>query len=120
MTAGRTRLVACAVVLLTVGAAVLALGLRPSASPSLLGDPSSPVGQQTPRQEQAFGDEPIVISVTGDLATRTLVNENLLRLVNLEGKAAALPGVRSVYGPGTFLNTSLVQIERLLQSELGP
>lgn len=120
MTTGRTRLVALAVALLAVAAAVLASGLRPSASPALLGDPSSPVGQQTPKQEQAFGDEPIILSIKGDLASRTLVGENLLRLVNLEGKAAELDGVRSVYGPGTFLNTSLVQIERLLQSELGP
>ncbi|MCW3000578.1 MAG: superfamily protein-like exporter [Solirubrobacterales bacterium] len=120
MSAGRQRLAALAVLIVTVGAAFLAIGLRPSASPALLADPSSPVGTQTPKQERAFGDEPIIMSIEGDLATRTLVGEDLLRLVNLEGKAAALPGVRSVYGPGTFLNASLVQIEKVLQRELGP
>lgn len=115
------RTVAVAVlVVVAMGAALLASGLRPSASPALLADPSSPVGRETPKQERAFGDEPIIMSIKGDLATRTLVGDDLLRLLNLEGKAARLPGVRSVYGPGTFLNASLVQIEALLHRELGP
>jgi predicted RND superfamily exporter protein len=120
MTALSRRTVAVVVLVVGIGAALLASGLRPSASPSLLADPSSPVGRETPRQERAFGDEPIIISIKGDLATRTLVGDDLLRLLNLEGKAARLPGVRSVYGPGTFLNASLVQIEQLLHRELGP
>ncbi len=118
--AARRRWVGLAVLFVAVGAAVLAAGLRPSASPSLLADPSSPVGRETPAQERAFGDEPIIISIKGDLATQTLVGDDLLHLVNLEGRAARLPGVRSVYGPGTFLNASLVQIQRLLRQELGP
>ncbi len=120
MTAMSRRAIAVAVLVIAMGSALLAAGLRPSASPSLLADPSSPVGRETPKQERAFGDEPIVMSISGDLATRTLVGEDLLRLLNLEGKAARLPGVRSVYGPGTFLNASLVQIEQLLRRELGP
>ncbi|MCW2959332.1 MAG: hypothetical protein JWP18_2135 [Solirubrobacterales bacterium] len=120
MTGTGRRLAVVAALVVALGAAFLASGLRPSASPSLLADPSSPVGRQTPAQERAFGDEPIIMSIRGDLASRTLIGENLLRLVNLEGAAAGLPGVRSVYGPGTFLNASLVQIEQLLQRELGP
>jgi predicted RND superfamily exporter protein len=120
MTAGRRRLAVIAALIVTVGAVALAAGLRPSASPALLADPSSPVGRETPKQEQAFGDEPIIMSIKGDLATRTLVGTDLLHLVNLEGKAAELPGVRSVYGPGTFLNASLIQIQQVLEREIGP
>lgn len=120
MTRYGRRLAVLAVLTVTVGAIALAAGLHPSASPSLLADPSSAVGRESANQERAFGDEPIVISITGDLATRTLVGNDLLRLVTLEGRIARLPGVHSVYGPGTFLNASLVQIEQVLQRELGP
>lgn len=120
MTLRSRWLMGTAVALLVLTAGLLAAGLRPSASPALLVDPGSPVGRETKKEIAAFGDEPIVVSIRGDLATNTLVGANLLHLVNLEGRAARLPGVRAVYGPGTFLNTSLVQMQRLLQQEIGP
>lgn len=99
--------------------AVVALGLRPSASPALLVDPDSRVGQATRDQEQGFGAEPILVLVEGDLNS-TLSAANLVALVTFEGEAARLPGVRTVFGPGTFVNQTVVQIERVIGRELGP
>lgn len=115
------RIALAAAVLVAVAAsAFLVAGLRPSASPELLADPDAPRVAATPAQEEAFGGEPIVLVAEGNLATRTLAPQQLIRLVDLEGKIAQEPGVRAVYGPGTFLNTALVQIEEVVKAELGP
>jgi predicted RND superfamily exporter protein len=98
----------------------LAVGLAPSAAPALLADPGSGPGAATPPQERTFGAEPIAIVVRGDLSTRTLTPANLSGLLELEGRIAKVDGVRAVFGPGTFVNQTIVQIEKVLQSELGP
>ncbi|WP_205696489.1 MMPL family transporter [Conexibacter sp. SYSU D00693] len=116
----RSAGLAALVAVVAVAAAVLAAGLRPSASPSLLADPDAPTVRQTPAQEKAFGGEPIVVVAKGDLATRTLAPQQLLKLVDLEGKMAREQGVRAVYGPATFLNSALVQMEQVIERELGP
>jgi len=116
----RGAALAAAAAILTIVAAVLALDLRPSASLDLLADPDAPRVRATPAQERAFGGEPIVVVAEGDLATRTLVVPQLLRLLELEGRMAQVPGVRAVYGPATFLNASLAQIENVIKRELGP
>lgn len=119
MTTWSRRLALLAAIAVGAGALALVVGLRPSASPALLSDPHSGIGRETPRQERAFGDEPIFVVVDGDLATKTLVGENVLRLVALERRIGALPGVRSVFGPGTFLTSSLDQMQRVFRAELG-
>ena len=70
-------------------------------------------------QRRAFGDEPIVISVRGDLATEILEGRNLIGLLDLEGRAARLPGVRAVFGPGTFVNQTVVQTEKVVRQGAG-
>ncbi len=120
MTGRRRIALAVTVAVLTAAAAWLAAGLRPSASPELLADPGAPRVAATPAQERAFGGEPIVLVAKGDLATRTLAAEQLVGLLRLEGELAREPGVRAVYGPGTFLNSALVQFEEVVKAELGP
>lgn len=111
---------------LAVAAAVVVVGavgaaqLRPSASPELLSAPDSPIGRATAQQQRAFGGEPIFIAVKGAVATQILGSEKLLGLLKLEGEVAKLRGVRAVFGPGTFVNQTVLQVERLIERELGP
>ncbi|MCW3012703.1 MAG: hypothetical protein JWO90_3107, partial [Solirubrobacterales bacterium] len=60
------------------------------------------------------------MTATGDLATQTLTTEGLTGLLTFEGRAAKLAGVQAVYGPGTFLNQTVGQVETVIQRELGP
>ena len=99
---------------------VLAATLSPSAAPALLADPGEGAGAATPALERDFGAEPIVISAEGDLSSRTLLAPNLLALLRLEGQLGRLDGVQTVFGPGTFLNQTIVQIEDVFRQELGP
>jgi len=110
-------------VLVLALAALAAAGasrLEPVPTQDLLVGRGSDVGKATAAVERAFGGEPIVVVLEGDLLDTTLAPANVVRIVGLEGRIAHTPGVRAVLGPGTFLNTTIVQIERVLQSELGP
>ena len=60
-----------------------------------------------------FGADPIYVTVDGDLG-RTLALRNLVPLTGLEGKLARLAGVKAVYGPGTFINQTVVQTDRVI------
>ncbi|MEA2346725.1 MAG: uncharacterized protein QOG62_512 [Thermoleophilaceae bacterium] len=107
-------------VVLAVLAGLSASQLRPSPPAELLASPSSPIGSATRAQEAQFGAEPIVIAAKGDLATQILAPGNLVGLLQLEGKVATLPGVKVVYGPGTFINQTVIQLENVVRDELGP
>jgi hydrophobe/amphiphile efflux-3 (HAE3) family protein len=111
----RTFAVTAAVLLL---AALAITRLESTPSTSLLVGASTATARSGDSLDRAFGGEPIVVSLNGDLE-RTLDPANLLKLVALEGRLARLPGVRSVYGPGTFVNQTIVQTDRIMSRELG-
>lgn len=113
----RIALLALAVTVLLAGGAATTQ-LRPTSSAELLVSPESTVAQATRTLDRRFGAEPIAVAIDGDLTT-TLAPANLVRLVDLEGRIARSPGVRSVYGPGTFVNQTIVQIGRVVERELG-
>jgi hypothetical protein len=61
--------------------------------------------------------ERIMISFQGNLAT-TLDPTNLKVLVALERRIGSLPGVQTVAGPGTFIEQSVNQTDRLIRQKL--
>jgi predicted RND superfamily exporter protein len=94
--------------------------LQPVTPAELLVSGGSEIGAATRAQEAAFGAEPIVVAAEGDLQGTILATPNLVGLLQLEGQIAELDGVKAVYGPGTFINQTIVQLESVVQEELGP
>src|SRR5437763_5327825 len=128
----RPVLLVATAVLLAVGGGVLALGLRPNAGADTLVDRGSATFQATERYHQRFGEDPIVVLVRGALPQLVLTSD-LGRLLGLEGcisgnvprQIVTPPGgprgpcaalarerpVQVVYGPGTFINEAVRQIQ---------
>src|SRR5918996_4468309 len=136
--ARRPRAVLAVLGLLCAGAAALALGLQPSAAVSTLAGRSSDSYQATERYRERFGDHSIVVLVRGPLQ-QLVLTDNLGRLLGLEGclsgnKPAGeeAPGgargpcaqlaeskpVQVVYGPGTFINSAVGEIQDQLRARL--
>src|SRR3954466_10326605 len=130
--------VLAAVAVAAVAGAVLALGLSPSAATSTLVSKRSDAYRATETYRQKFGDHAILVLVRGELSNLVLTS-NLDRLLGLEGclsgnKPAnqAAPGgagspcdklsrsrpVQVVYGPGTFINSAVGEINDQLQVQL--
>src|SRR5215218_3907028 len=122
---------------LALGGAVLALRLEPSAATSTLVNQGSDTFKDTERFKKDFGDEAILVLVHGEL-TRTVLTSDLGRLIRLEGclsgnvpdtkeglgklpdvcrDIAKLQAAKVVYGPGTFINTAVRQINDQLGKE---
>ena len=131
------RTLALLAVLTALGAG-LALGLEPSAATGALASRSSETWQATERQRERFGDHAVVVLARGPLP-QLVLTENLGRLLGLEGclaarppRGAAVPGgprgpcaelarmraVRVVYGPGTFVNAAVGEIQQGLRDRL--
>jgi hydrophobe/amphiphile efflux-3 (HAE3) family protein len=131
---GRVLLVAA--VLVVVGAA-LALRLSPSAATGTLVSSGSDAGRATALAHQRFGDDAIYVLVRGDLP-RLVLTADLNRLLGLEGclsgnvprgvtppggasgpcgRLAAAKPARVVYGPGTFINSSVTELTEQLQAQ---
>jgi predicted RND superfamily exporter protein len=126
---------------LALGGLVAALGLQASDSTSSLLGGSSDAAKATDRFHQQFGDEAVRVLVSGPLERTTLVPENMGKLIALEGclagrqpkdargkeafsklpkpcdDLAGMHAVRSVYGPGTFVNTSANEIANGFQQQ---
>lgn len=115
MTVRRTLVIAAALLVVAVACVTQ---LRPTPSQDLLVAPGSDIGRAGATLDERFGEDPIVVTLGADLS-RTLAAPNLLALLDLEGRIARLDGVRAVYGPGTFLNQTIVQSEEVLKRELG-
>lgn len=120
---------------LGVGAAVLALGLRPSAATDTLVGRSSPEYRATQRFYARFGEEPVDVVVKGDLR-KLLLSNDIERLAGMEGclsgnlppaafaseggadgpcaQLAASHSVKVALGPGTFINEAARQIDSTL------
>lgn len=114
----RPRWLLAACVALVVASGLLA-ARGTGTSGDLLAGGRTDVGRATQAQRAALGDEPIVVVASGDLR-ETLAPANLMALMRLEGRLARLKGVRSVFGPATFVNQTVLQIERVLRTTLGP
>jgi hydrophobe/amphiphile efflux-3 (HAE3) family protein len=131
------RTLAVLAVLCAAGAA-LALGLHPSAATSTLAGRSSDSFQATERYRERFGDHAIVVLVRGPLQ-QLVLTENLGRLLGLEGclsgnkppdgkapggaggpcaELARTKPVHVVYGPGTFINSAVGEIQDQLRGRL--
>ncbi len=116
---------------LALGGAALALRLEPSAATETLVNRSSQSFKDTERFKHDFGDEAILVLVHGEL-TRTVLTADLNRLLRLEGclggnvpdnkkglgslppvcrDIAELKPAKVVYGPATFINTAVGQIQ---------
>jgi hydrophobe/amphiphile efflux-3 (HAE3) family protein len=119
--------------------AALALRLEPSTATDTLVGKGSDASKATEVYRQRFGDHAIVVLVRGDLPNLVLT-DNLGRLLGLEGclsgnKPAdeAAPGgprspcaefartkpVKVVYGPGTFINSAVGEINDQFAAQLG-
>ena len=118
---------------------MLSAGLRPTAATDTLVNRSSPALQATDRYHSLFGDDAAIVLVRGSLRS-LLLTEDLERLLGLEGclSGNVPPGVvprggaegpcaqiarqhatRYVFGPGTFINESVAQLQNQLQAQTG-
>ncbi len=124
---------------LTLGGGALALTLRPSSATDTLVSSSSATYRATERFYRSFGTESVIVMVHGPLS-RWLFSSDLERELGMEGcLSGALSGavlaahggprgpcgalarahaVKVVFGPGTFINESAVQIGSGLSAEL--
>jgi uncharacterized protein len=133
--ARRPRRLLSAVAALATVCAALALTLDPSAATDTLVNRSSDSYAATERYRERFGEQSVIVLVRGEVSNLVLT-KNLNVLVGLEGclsgnKPADAPapgGARSpcaalartkpvkvVYGPGTFVNSAVGEIQDQLQ-----
>ena len=112
---------------LAIAGGALALRLEASAASDTLVDRDSRAFEATERYHQRFGEDAVLVLVSGPLE-RLVLTSDIVRLVGFEGcvsgnspRGAELPGgprgpcaalarsrpVQVVYGPGTFLNESV-------------
>src|SRR5215218_2902066 len=119
--------------------AALALRLEPSTATETLVGKGSDSYRATEVYRERFGDHAIVVLVRGDLPNLVLT-DNLGRLLGLEGclsgnKPADQPApggagspcaefartkpVKVVYGPGTFINSAVGEINEQFRRQLG-
>jgi predicted RND superfamily exporter protein len=129
--------IAVAIVLGLAGAG-LALRLKPTAATSTFVSSSSSEYKSTQHFYENFGEEPVVVLVKGSLQ-QLVLSEDIDRLIGLEGclsgnvPAAALAteggaggpcgqlakehSVKVVFGPGTFINEAVDQIDEQLANQ---
>ncbi len=134
----RPRTVVAVAAVLALGGGALALGLAPSAATDTLVGRGDSTFQGTERFHQRFGDDAVVVLVREDLPQLVLTSD-LGRLLGLEGclsgnlpqqvtnppggrngpctKLAKDHAVQVVYGPGTFINESVRQIQQQFASQ---
>ena len=135
--ARRPLLVGLAVGLLALAGGALALRLEPTAATDTLVGRGSPSFAATERLHQRFGDEAVYVLVREPVTQLTLTSD-ILRVQGLEGcisgnapKDRVPPGgkdgpcaqlartkpAKVVFGPGTFLNEAIGQIQDQFASE---
>jgi predicted RND superfamily exporter protein len=136
--ARRPRLVIAIAVVLGLAGAGLALRLKPTAATSTFVSSSSSEYAGTQRFYKNFGEEPVEVLVKGSLQ-QLVLSEDIDRLIGLEGclsgnvptAALATEGgmrgpcgqlakehsVKVVFGPGTFINEAVDQIDEQLANQ---
>lgn len=130
--AGHARVVLAISLVVAVGAGVGATQIPVDAGVGKLVDSDHASYQATQRVRQAFGEEPVVVLVKGELPN-LILTDNIFRLLRLEGclsgkvprGAKPIPGactelaemdpVEFLSGPATFLNEAVVQIDQQLR-----
>jgi len=131
----RPLLVIAVVAVLSLAGAALALRLEPSAGTDTLVSGSSDTAKANERFKEKFGDDAVVVLVEGNLQ-RTMLGPDLGRLIRLEGCLSGnvpdeglnelpractdikeLDPAQVVFGPGTFVNTSVNQITEQLSAQ---
>lgn len=108
-----------AVVAALISAAATGAMLTRDASPRLLLKADAPAAATTTTVERQFGSEPLALVVSRPLG-ELLDAEGMVALQRLESGAARIPGVKSVFGPATLVNSTLEQIPLVIRQELGP
>jgi hydrophobe/amphiphile efflux-3 (HAE3) family protein len=135
VTARPWRVLAVVLVLAVLGGGIAVFRLTPSAATSTLVGSGSASGRATDVVHARFGDDAVYVLVRGDLP-RLVLTADLNKLLGLEGclsgnvPAGAEPNggagspcgalardkpVRVVYGPGTFINSSVEELTSQLQ-----
>ena len=130
-------LLLCGLVALVCAGIALAV-LRPSAATDTLVGSRSDAYQATERYRERFGDHSVIILVRGDLP-RIVLTKNLGLLLGLEGciagnkpsgveppggpkgpcaRFAELKPAQVVYGPGTFINAAVGEIQEQFRGQL--
>jgi predicted RND superfamily exporter protein len=130
--AGHARAVLAVCAVLAVAAAVGATQIPTDAGVGTLADSDTNTFRATEEVREAFGEEPVIVLAKGDLQ-ELILSSNIFRLLRLEGclsgnvprggkpipgpcaELARLDPVEFVSGPATFLNESVVQIDRQLR-----
>jgi hydrophobe/amphiphile efflux-3 (HAE3) family protein len=128
----RPLLVLALTAVLALGGAALALRLEPSAATETLVNRGSQSFKDTERFKRDFGGEAVLVLVHGELTRTVLVPTELNRVLRLEGclsgnvpdtkkglgrlppvcrDIAELKPAKVVYGPATFINTAVGQIQ---------
>jgi hydrophobe/amphiphile efflux-3 (HAE3) family protein len=129
---GHARAVLVLAVLVAVGTGVGATRIPSDAGVGTLVDEDTPTYRATQQVRAAFGEEPVVVLVEGELP-QLVLTQNLFKLLRLEGclsgkvpkgarpipgpcaELAAMAPVEFVTGPATFLNEAVIQIDRQLR-----
>jgi hydrophobe/amphiphile efflux-3 (HAE3) family protein len=123
---------------LGLAGAGLALGLTPTAALDTFVSSSSSEYRATQQYYARFGEEPVEVLVKGNLQ-QLVLSSDIVRLLGLEGclagkvpasglaaeggvdgpcgQLARAQTVRTVFGPGTFLNEAVSQINEQLAAE---
>ena len=126
----RPGLVVALTAVLAVAGLALALRLQPDAGVDTVVGTDSPAYEATQTLRERFGDDPIIVLVRGDLR-KLLLTQDLERLLGLEGciagniprgatpaggaggpcaRLARTKPVKVVLGPGTFVNTAVLEL----------
>jgi len=130
--AGHARAVVAVCAVLAALAAAGATQIPTDAGVGTLADSDTDTYRATAEVREAFGEEPVIVLAKGDLQ-ELILSSNIFRLLRLEGclsgnvprggkpipgpcaELARLDPVEFVSGPATFLNGSVVQIDRQLR-----
>src|SRR3954452_17485170 len=133
----RPLLVGLAVTVLALAGAALALRLEPSAATDTLVGRSSDAYAATQTEHQRFGEDAVIVLIKGPVSKLVLTSD-LERLLGLEGcisgnapagvtprggangpcaQLAKTKPVKVVFGPATFINESIRQINDQFQTQ---
>ncbi|MGN6254688.1 MAG: hypothetical protein ACTHO8_06860, partial [Solirubrobacterales bacterium] len=130
--ARHARVVVGLTLVVAIAAAVGATQISTDAGVGTLVDSDSATYKATQGVRQAFGEEPVVVLVKGELP-QLILTQNIFKLLRLEGclsgkvpkgakpipgpcaELARLHAVEFLTGPATFLNESVLQIETQLR-----
>lgn len=97
---------------LSVALAFGAARLNTDAGVGLLVDTGSAGYRDQATYAAAFGGDPVVIEVEAQPGQALLTPQHMVGMAGMEGKLAAVHGVKRVYGPGTLVNTLANEVTR--------